>query len=215
MDQIIYDKINTFFQAFTLVRLRKGQAVLALENDKPDILWIRQGIIRMYQIADDGSEITLHFFRAPAFFPMMFYLSRRQGDYFFQAAESVIARKASAEKVEAFLKQNPDVLFDLTRRFADAITGLLLRIEQLSAQDSYQRVASLLLYLAQNFGQQTADGQYVITRRISHRDLASWVGVARETVSHQMERLTKAGIIAAREGKLIILDTEKLKAINN
>lgn len=143
MDQAIYDKTNDFFKTYPLVRLRNGQAVVWAEQDKPDILWIRQGVVRMYQIADDGSETTLHLFRAPAFFPIMFYLSHRTHDgYCFQATETVMARKAPAEEVEAFLTANPDVLFDLTRRFADAITGLLLRIEQLSTQNAYQRVAS-------------------------------------------------------------------------
>ncbi|MCL4357721.1 hypothetical protein M1512_02400 [Patescibacteria group bacterium] len=101
MDQTIYDKINDFFQGYPLVRMHKCQAVVTAEKDKPDILWIRQGVVRMYQVADDGSETTLHLFRAPAFFPIMFYLSHRSHDnYYFQTIETVIARKAPAEEVE-------------------------------------------------------------------------------------------------------------------
>lgn len=212
MDQIIYDKTNDFFNNFPLVRIRKGQAVLAAEKDVPDIFWMRQGLIRMYQINNDGSETTMHLFKSPAFFPMMLYLSHRRGEYYFQAAETVIARKAPAEEVVKFLKANPDILFDLTSRFADAITGLLLRIEQLSGQTAYQRVAALLLYLAHKFGKKEPDGQVVINLHLSHPDIASWVGVVRETVSHQMERLTVEGTITTQKRKLVILDVERLKS---
>lgn len=206
MEQAIYDKINDFFKAYPLIRMRKNQAVTMTERDKPDILWIRQGMVRMYQIANDGSEITLHLFRAPTFFPIMLYLSHRQTEYYFQATEVVIARKAPAEDVEAFLRANPDVLFDLTRRFADAITGLLLRIEQLSSENAYQRVASYLLYMAHTFGERTDNGYYAITKKLSHEDIAKWTGMARETVSHQMEHLTKEGILKTENRKRYVLD---------
>ena len=215
MDQHIYDTVNDFFKDFPLVRLQKGQAVLIDGIEKPDILWMRQGIIRMYQIAEDGTEITLTFFRAPDFFPMRLYLSHRQDEYYFQAFNVVTARKAPAADVETFLKNNPNVLFELTKSFADAITGLLLRIEQLSTQNAYHRVASFMLYLIHTFGELNSDGNYQVSIHMGHRDIASWVGVARETVSHQMERLSDAGIVVVQDKKLVVLDMQQLKSIRN
>jgi CRP/FNR family cyclic AMP-dependent transcriptional regulator len=210
MNQTIYDKTDEFFNKYPLIRLHKGQTLLVDEDEIQDIFWMRRGMIRLYQISDEGNDITLHLFKAPSFFPMMFYLSHRKADYHFQAVDEVIARKAPAEDVVVFLKQNPDILFDLTSRFADAITGLLVRIEQLSSQNAYERVCSVLLYLAEKFGE--LDGnECVITIKLSHEDLAGWVGVVRETVSHQIERLTKDGIIASRNRQFIILDMDRLK----
>lgn len=215
MDTPTYEIINDFFKEYPLVRLQKGQAVLIDGLERPDVLWMRQGIIRMYQIAEDGSEISLTFFRAPDFFPMRLYLSHRKDEYYFQAVDVVTARKAPAAEVEAFLKQNPEVLFELTKNFADAITGLLLRVEQLSAQNAYHRVASFMLYLVHTFGKLNDDGSYEISLHMGHRDIASWVGVARETVSHQMECLADAGIVAVQDKKLVVLDIKKLRAILN
>lgn len=213
MNQTIYDKTNNYFKSYPLIRMRKGQAILAAEKEIPDIFWIRQGTIRMYQISENGAEITLHVFRAPAFLPIMFYLSRPEGEYYFQAVETVIARKAPAEEVVEFLKGNPDVLFDLVSRFADAITGLLLRIDQLSTKSAYQRVASLLLYLVQKAGKPQPDGSYIIDMRLSQPDIAAWIGVARETVSHQIDKLRKNGIIASIDRKFVVLDMDQLQKI--
>lgn len=215
MDSHLYDTINDFFKDYPLVRLQKGQAVLIDGVEKPDVLWMRQGIIRMYQIADDGNEISLTFFRAPDFFPMRLYLSHRQDEYYFQAYTIVTARKAPAADVEEFIKNNPEVLFELTKNFADAITGLLLRIEQLSTQNAYHRVASFILYLAHTFAELNEAGNYEISLHMGHRDIASWVGVARETVSHQMERLAEAGIVVVQDKKLVVLDMKRLRAIRN
>lgn len=211
MNQDIYDKIDDFFKSYPLVRIRRGQSLFGAEQEIPDIYWLRMGKIRLYQIAEDGSEMTLHIFRSPSFFPMMFYLSHRKADYYFQAVEDVIARKAPAKEVVKFLQQNPDVLFDLTRRFADAITGLLLRIEQLSSQNALQRVCSLLIYLDQQYGQPSPDGN-VIKLKLSHDDIAAWIGLARETVSRQIEKLAEEGLVTSKGRRFIILDAERLEA---
>src|SRR5947208_508402 len=118
MDPLIHAKIEQFFQDYPHVQLHKGQTLPPAEQNIPDIFWIERGMIRMYQITDDGSELTLHIFRAPSFFPMMMYLSHHHGNYYFQTIDEVVARKAPGEAVAAFLKQNSDVLFDLTTRFA-------------------------------------------------------------------------------------------------
>jgi CRP-like cAMP-binding protein len=210
MDPAIHAKIDQFFQSYPRVRLRKGQAIPSAEQDIPDIFWVERGMIRMYQIRDDGSEITMHLFRAPTFFPMMLYLSHRHGNYYFQAVDEVIARKAPGKAVEEFLKQNSDVLFDLTTRFANGITGLLLRIEELAAPHTKQKLVSLLLYLAQTFGRQE-EGRHTIDLRLSHDDLAAWIGAARETVSRQMEKLEKDGLVVKQNQRLVIPDIQALK----
>lgn len=211
MDQKIYDKTNDFFKSYPLVRIRRGQALFGAEQEIPDIYWLRMGKIRLYQIADDGSEMTVHIFKSPSFFPMMFYLSHRKADYYFQAVDDVIARKAPADDVVSFLHDNPDVMFDLTRRFADAITGLLLRIEQLSSQNALQRICSLFLYLDEQYGQSIDVGRS-IKLKLNHEDIASWIGVARETVSRQIEKLTQESLIVIRKHHVIILDKTGIEA---
>lgn len=213
MNQAIYDKIDAFFKNYPLVRMRKGQALVAAEQKVPDIFWVRRGTIRMFQITDEGSDITMHLFKSPSFFPIIFYLSRRKGKYYFEAVDEVMARKAPAEEVVAFLKENPDILFDLTSRFADAITGLLVRVEQLSTRNAFERVCSLFLYLAQKFGKQETDGTILIDLKLGHEDIATWVGVVRETVSRQIEKLTEQGIVTSRGRLFIILDVERLKQL--
>lgn len=210
MNQINYSETDVFFQNYPLIRLQKGQALLVDEHEIQAIFWMKRGMIRMYQISEDGSDMTLHMFRAPSFFPMMIYLSHRPGGYYFQAVDEVVARKAPATEVVEFLKQNPEILFDLTSRFADAITGLLIRIEQLSSQNAYHRICSIFAYLAEKFGEQNGK-ECIINLHLGHEDIAAWVGVVRETASHQIEKLTEEGIVTARTHKFVILDMEALQ----
>ena len=212
MEQHIHDKLEAFFQAYPTVTVPARQAMLVQRQDDPDIFWIVNGAVRMYHIRDDGSEITLHVFRAPTFFPLMVELSRLPNNYFFQTTETVTAKKAPASQVIAFLKQNPDVLFDLTSRFADAIMGLLKRIEQLSAPQAEERVARLLFYFAEKFGKPDGD-TIVIDIHLTHDEIATWIGMARETVSHQIETLTKEGIITTKQHRITVCNFGRLRTL--
>ena len=59
------------------------------------------------------------------------------------------------------------------------------------------RIAKKLLVLAENFGEQGADGVHV-TLRLSQGELAQYVGTTRETVNKQIRDLERAG--RARHG---------------
>lgn len=164
----------------------------------------------MYIISEDGEEATIHVFRPGSFFPIMLSLSSRPNKYYLEAVENTEVVKAPAKEVVAFVKNDHEVLFDLTTRFADAITGLMLRIEQLVSQGAYPKIVSLLLYLADTFGQNSDEG-LKIKLQFSHDDIAAWVGVARETVSRQIEKLQQKGLVIQKDHHVIIPDIKKLQ----
>lgn len=164
----------------------------------------------MYMITEDGLEASIHIFRPVSCFPMMLSLNKKSNRYYFEAMDHVELVSGPAKQVINFFKSDPDVLFDLTSRFAEAIVGLSLRIEQLVAQSSYSKIVSLLLYFSQVYGE-NKNNKIIIDLKYSHDDIAAWVGVARETVSRQMEKLEKKGLIRHSNHHIVIRDMEKLK----
>lgn len=210
MDTQVKTKIEGFFSKYTPATFTKNQIVISPEEKVTSVYFLKKGLVRMYVISEEGEEATIHVFRSGSFFPIMLSLSSRPNKYYFEAVEDMEVVKAPAKEVTEFIKSNPDVLFDLTTRFADAITGLMLRIEQLVSQGAYPKIVSLLLYLADTFGEKTENG-ILIKLRFSHDQIGAGVGVARETVSRQMEKLEKKDIISQKDHKIIIKDIEKLQ----
>ncbi len=210
MDNSLKKKIEVFFEQYTLLTFAKNQIIISPEEEITSIYLLKKGLVRMYVISEEGEEATIHVFRSGSFFPIMLSLSSRPNKYYFEAVEDVEVIKAPAKEVVAFIKNDPEVLFDLTTRFADAITGLMLRTEQLISQGAYPKIVSLLLYLADTFGEKTESG-ISIKLRFSHDQIGAWVGVARETVSRQMEKLEKKDIISQKDHKIIIKDIKKLQ----
>ena len=210
MDDTVKQKLEAFFSGFKHLTYKKGEIVFRPSESITQIAFLKKGLVRMYALSEGGEEITLHVFRPDSFFPTMLSLGKMESKYYFEVTDLAEAYIAPAEKVIAFLKSEPEVLLNLTSRFAQGLTGMMLRVENLAFQDSYPKIVSLLLYLSKRFGKQNGD-ETIIELEMSHTDIASWAGVTRETVSRQMEKLQKKGIIANKKRLLVIKDLNMLQ----
>jgi CRP/FNR family transcriptional regulator len=125
--------------------------------------------------------------------------------------EDVVVRIAPANEFQTFLLSQPELLFRFSQRLLHGLNGMLLRVESLSLQNAKKRVISILLYLARHFGEQ--QGQQLILRPyFTHQELATFIGLARETTSIEISKLEKQGLIAYQESSFVILDPARLEA---
>lgn len=214
MNLKVTEKIDKFFFQFFKVSFNKGDIILRPDGKIKNIFLLKKGSVRMYVVSDDGQEVTLHIFTAGSYFPIMLSLSDVYDKHYFEAIEEVEAIKAPVKKVVEFIKSDTEVLFDLTTRFSYAISGLTLRIEAMAFEDAYNRIANLLLYLCQKFGEKTED-KTVINIPLQHDDIANWVGIRRETVSRQFEKMHKEGILENNNKKLVINLVKLKDTLNN
>jgi len=210
MEKIIEQKLDTFFSQFRTVHFDKGEVIMNTTDKIDYIYYLKKGFVKQSFRTEDGEEITHHIFKPISYFPMMLVLSDLPNNYLFTAMESLDLQKAPTDKVIRFLEQEPDVLFDLTKRFSQGLSKLLMKNEQMLFKDAYTKVAFLLVYLAKRFGEEK-NNQTVIMIPITHTDLASWLGMQRETVSRQIEKLQKKELISYDKNLLSIPDGKKLE----
>ncbi len=187
-----------------------GEMILRAEENPKGVSYLVRGYVRMYTLTPSGETVVFHMFRPGAFFPMMWVLSGEENRYYFDAATAVETYRAPKEQVLAFLAVHPDVHLDLTKRLLAGMKGLLSRLESLLLDAAYTKTALLLLYFAQVFGEETSEG---VTLRIpvAHREIASWIGTTRETVSLQVETLKRKGIVKNRGRQIIVPNMQRLE----
>lgn len=174
------------------------------------IFLLKKGYVRQYVVSEKGDELTIHIYKPVCFFPIMLVFYSLPNPYYFEAMSDIQVWRAQPEKVVEFLKSEPDVLLDLTRRFAAGLVGLSTRVENLMFKDTYSRVASLLTYFVKRFGRRE-QGITVIQLPLTHKDIAAWVGAPRENVSRQIEKLKKKGLITFDNHMIGVKDIRKLE----
>lgn len=209
MKENVEAKLVNFFSEGKKVSYKKGEIILRAGEPIFGIYLLNEGFVRQYLISEDGDEVTIHIFRPLSFFPTMLLISNTQNRYYFEAETAVEIYRQSPEKVLEFIKTNPDVLFDLTVRFSQAVIGLSKRIETLAIGSVYAKVVSLLSYLSTRFGEEK-ENEIIVSIPITHNDIAAWIGAKRETISRQMEKLSRDGVIESKNHLIVIKDKQKL-----
>lgn len=210
MNQEIAKKISDFFEKYPVRSYHKGQ-ILIHAGDEPDfILNIVEGKIKQYDLSYRGDEVILNIFKPPAFFPMSFAINKTSNEYFYEADSDVMLRKAPIDEVIGFIKDNPDVLYDLLGRVYRGTDGLIRRIAHLMASTAKSRVIYELIVECRRFGDEK-DGRYNV--HLSELDLGARAGLSRETVNREISKLKSEGLLNVTNKHIIVPDLEKLEQL--
>jgi CRP-like cAMP-binding protein len=164
----------------------------------------------MYQIFENGRELTLNIFKPGTYFPMIWAFSGQTNRYYFEAFSSAKVFIAPKDSVIKLLRSDPEILFDLTSRLVTGFGKLLSNVEQLLCANASQRITCTLVILANRFGKAVSDNRILITLSLSHEDIANLSNLTRETTSIEMKKLMDQKLITYTRRKIFIESLEKL-----
>lgn len=208
MNQVISEKIEKFFTQYKKQSHKKGELLIRAGDTPSGIWYLKKGTIKEYTISNKGDELVVNIFKPVTFFPMSWAINETPNDYFFETVTSVDAWKAPKEDAVTFVKNNPDVLFDLLSRVYKGTDGLLTRITYLMAGNAYTRLVTELIIQSKRFGKNSG---HTVTVEISEKDLAAQSGMTRETVSRGIHTLKEKGLVVFEKKMLKIVDIQKLE----
>ncbi len=201
-------KLRDFFTQYRQREYKKGEIIIRADDMPAGIFYLRKGAVKMYLISRNGDELVLNLFKPISFFPMSWAINGTDNEYYFEAMEDISIWLATKDKVTAFLRENPDVLYDLVSRLFRGIDGMLARMAYLMAGSAYTRLITELLITAKRFGVEDKDG---ITFKITEKDLSASAGMTRETVSREMKILKEKGLVTFQKNILLVHRIEDLE----
>lgn len=210
MDTLAFQKLDDFFSRFKRLTFKKGDIILRSDEEPRGVLFLHKGYVKLYSISKDAQQLTLIIFQREDFFPLMWAINATPNNYYLEAMGTVELWLSPRLEFIKFLKANSDVLFELTSRILTRLGGILKRMEYLVFGNALSRVASIISICAERFGY--LDGkETMIGVILTHQDIANLIGVTRETVSIEIKKLEKKGIIAYQGRHLVIKNAVKLK----
>ncbi|MBF8250035.1 MAG: CarD family transcriptional regulator [Candidatus Levybacteria bacterium] len=203
--------LNNFFSKYKKYRYKKGEIILRGGDAPQGVYFIHKGYVRDYSISKDGEELTLIIFKPEDFFPMNWVFNDNPNLHYFEAMTAVELWRCPKKDFTVFLKANPDVFFELSSHVTLRLGGLLQRMEYLAFGNAYEKVASILMICAERFGEKSDRG-IRIPIPLTHKDLAMLVGMTRETVSIEIKKLERKGIVEDDKRSIIITSMRRLKS---
>ncbi|OGG12751.1 hypothetical protein A3D77_06870 [Candidatus Gottesmanbacteria bacterium RIFCSPHIGHO2_02_FULL_39_11] len=210
MNNKIINKLDDFFEKFSFCRYKKGQILINAGEEPSGIFYLKNGTVRQYSLSKNGDEQTLTIYKPYSFFPLMHAINNIRNTYFFQATSDAELYKAPQRETIRFLKEEPEVMYDLISRLYQGIEGLLSRIEYLMFGSAYEKVIFTLLNLSYRFGEENMSNLDV-NLHITHKDIGSFSGLRKETISREMAKLQRKKILENKNHLIIIKDMERLQ----
>lgn len=129
-----------------------------------------------------------------------------------RALERTGAHFVTVREFQDFLQDHPGVAIRLLERLSQEIKGFQDKLLEACYGSSLERIARLLLAIADRWGE-AGDGGLYIGLELSRAELAELAGVANETASRLLARLRRRGILALSGSKIYILDRARLEGL--
>lgn len=211
MNKTKLKEFESFYAQFTTRFYKKGEMLIRADDDPQGIFCLKKGYVRQYTISKTGLELTLHILKPVSYFPMVWAINGTPNLYFFEALTSSEVGRAPRDQVVNFIKDKPTIIFDLMSELLEDYAETLTRVEHLVFSDAYRRVISVLLYIAKHFGEKHKKG-VIVHHRFTQQDIATLVGVARETASNEMVKLEKKGLVTYINHSMLFESITKLNA---
>jgi CRP/FNR family transcriptional regulator, dissimilatory nitrate respiration regulator len=181
----------------------KGKTVFFEGDDCNGFYIVAHGKVKIYKVSFDGKEHILHIYgpgnpfgEVPVF----------AGKKFPANAQTLIKSHLLFFPRMAFIdliSKNPSLSLNMLAVLSMRLRQFTVQIENLSLKEVPGRLASYLLYLAEEQGRVD-----MVTLTISKGQLASLLGTIPETLSRILAKMNKQGLIetSSREFKLLDID---------
>ena len=174
------------------------------------VYFVEEGKVKLSYLDPSGKRITLALRGSGELFGEMALVGERRRRHHAEALEDSVLIRIPKEVVISWIRDRPDVLYQLLQLFGLWIRDLEEIVEDLAFRDIQARLSRQLLRLSHEYGVKTKDG-ILISFRLTHRDLAEMIGSARENTTMALNRFAREGLLSKRRYQIIIKDPEGLK----
>ncbi len=124
----------------------------------------------------------------------------------------VTVMKIRKEAYFKLLKENPEAALEIIKYLGSRLNEAQETAKTFALERADQRIASLLVKLAERVGKETPKG-VLLDIRLSRQDLADMVGLALETTIRMISKLTRKGLLGKSGRSLVIRNLKGLKAL--
>lgn len=206
---------DDFFKQFHSKEVKKRITIIPAGVIPPDVYYLKKGYARTYSVSESGEELTMVIFQPGDFFPLISTITPQKLNYYIESLTEVelipVPRQRFIEFLRSGLKENNDqILIDFALRLTARFEGVLTRMEHLVFGTAQQRLASIILILGERFGEKKAS-QIIIKAPLTHRDLASLVGITRETTTLILKDLSEKNYITFAKKNIVIKNLNGLE----
>ena len=184
-------------------------ATIFSKGDPADALFIvKEGKVRILSLSDKGAETIVHILKEGEIFGELL-LSEEQRAFTAVAGTDALVTVLSKGNLVELLAVLPAIAKNFIRLLSRRLANVEREFGEFGHTWSYNRLAKVLLRLCEEHGKETPKGT-LIPLRLTHEDLANLIGTTRETVTTQMIRFRRKGLVT-RQDRFLVVNKPRLE----
>ena len=200
------DQLLAINQIAVEKKVNKGEAIFSEGDEGKGFYVVLEGRVKIYKVSAEGKEQILHIFgQGQPFGEVPVFAGQK-----FPANAQAIAKGRllffPRTAFVALITENPSLSLNLLAIMSSKLREFTVQIENLSLKEMPARLASYLIYLADEQQSENA-----VTLGISKGQLASILGTIPETLSRIFAKLSGQDLIRVQGPKIALLDREGLE----
>lgn len=208
------DEITEIKNTIIEKRFLKNQVILQ-EEDTPNYLYfVYSGKVKVVQLSEDGKERMIAIHKRGDFFGEMAVLDGKTAPATVISIEETKVGFISKSDFENHLLKNRKVLMEIITMLCSRLREAWLMQKIMSFADAEERVRIILKNMGDQFGIIDQRGT-IINLRLTHKDIAEFASLSRETVTRIIKKLFDSGEIAVLDNKHFLLKPAFLKNIDS
>jgi CRP-like cAMP-binding protein len=200
------DQLGAIRQIAVEKHYNKGQTIFSEGDETTGLFVVVDGRIKIYKVSSEGKEQILHIFETGQSFGEVTVFSGQQlpanAQTLAKSRLLIFPRSAFVGLVTA----NPSLALNLLAIMSKKLRQFAAQIENLSLKEIPARLASYLIYLAEEQGSGDA-----VTLNVSKGQLASLLGTIPETLSRIFAKLSGQNLIRVEGPKITLLDRQGIE----
>ena len=191
-------------QIITQKRFKKNSIILIEEDSKNFMYVIFSGKIKVVRINPDGREQILVIRKRGDFFGEMTLLDGKSQPATIVAMEDAEVGLISKNDFELYFMKDATILKQIIFMLCERLRESWAMLRLLALPDAESRIRAVLAHISSIYGIHDVRG-VMIPFKLTHKEIAEFAALTRETVSRLLARLSQAGEIEINGQKTIIL----------
>jgi CRP-like cAMP-binding protein len=195
-----------------VTRYRADQMVFQKDEPGLAMMAVLDGRIKISSMSMEGKEAVLNIIEPGMVFGEIALLDGRERTADATAMVDSELLVIYREDFLPLLESRPGLAIRLLEVVCGRLRDTSKLVEDAFTLTTPTRLARQLLRLAESYGKQTDEG-VLIDFKMSQRELAAYVGLARENINRQLRSWEKEELISLAAGAVTIVDLETMRDI--
>ncbi len=179
-------------------------------DDPAEVLFIlKKGDVILSRMNEDGKRLITATLEAGTIFGEMPMLGQRLQNSEAEALTECLICSMSRRDVIALINKYPIIAVRISEVLSSRLEAAEERLQEMAFQGLRERLASLLLRLAD----ETDWRGNLVVKGLTHQHLAEILGSYRETITATLNEFKAEGLVETGRKKIVITDADGLRAL--